>query len=73
MIILPGESRASTRKAVTTVRKSQKEKENAMKYDIISILTAIRIINRMANSKQDVEEAINEILREVKEKEKAPH
>lgn len=55
------------------MRKSQKEKENAMKYDIISILTAIRIINRMANSKQDVEEAINEILREVKEKEKAPH
>lgn len=71
MIISPGESRASTRKAVTTVSKSQKE--NAMKYDIISILTAIRIINRMAGSKQDVEEAINEILREVKEKEKAPH
>ena len=52
---------------------SKSQKENAMKYDIISILTAIRIINRMAGSKQDVEEAINEILREVKEKEKAPH
>ena len=71
MIISPGESRASSRKAVTTVSESQKE--NQMKYDIISILTAIRIINRMANSKQDVEDAINEILREVKEKEKAPH
>ena len=71
MIISPGESRASTRKAVTTVSESQKE--NQMKYDIISILTAIRIINRMAQNKQEVEEAINEILREVKEKEKAAH